>query len=135
MKSVYDRYSPSLCFYLLAGRIVIGFIMDLKRLRAYRLYIYTWCSFIGSLAVFMYPLVTHYGWYTFSMVLYESHIGILFAQRTTVLADVIGMKKMPMMFGFLQTVNALGIMVGRAIGGRFIGSKRTFVYSFDVFQT
>ena len=44
-------------------------------------------------------------------------IGTVFVQRTTVLVDQVGIKRMPVMFGLVQMINSIGFMLSTGLGG------------------
>lgn len=82
-------------------------------------------AIISSVIIMLFPLCTDYHSFIAPSMILGGTIGAFFAQRFTVVSDLVGHKNAPKVFGFLMFGNGLGNITGRLMGGLikdYIGS-------------
>ena len=99
-------------------QIAYGFIMDISKIKPYRVQLYCVFALISSAITFTLPLYDKHVTYIIAVVLFGGFTGFVFAQRLTITSDLIGPERTPLTFGFLIGLNACGHVIGRMIGGK-----------------
>lgn len=101
------------------SRPIFGLVFDIVSLRKYRIYIY--CSvvlLVGFCNVLLGLLAHNFTCLLIGCLMRGIGGGTLFAQRTTILTDMIGQKQVATGFGFLMLAFAFGGVVAQNIGGK-----------------
>ena len=99
-------------------RIAYGFIMDISKIKPYRVQLYCVFALISSAITFTFPLYDKHFAYIIAVVLFGGFTGVVFAQRVTITSDLTGPERTPLAFGFVIGLNACGHVAGRMIGGK-----------------
>lgn len=119
-------------------RIAFGVIMDINTVRPSRVIIYSSFGIVSSIITMILPFCSGYYILIIPVILFGGFIGAFFAQRVTMVSDIVGARDTPTMFGMVMTLNAGGHVTGRLLGGvikDYTGSYDLLFYSSGIFST
>ncbi|XP_052230056.1 monocarboxylate transporter 13-like isoform X1 [Dreissena polymorpha] len=101
------------------ARFTSGFLLDLKRIKPYRLLVYNAVMFgVGIVSVVM-PSIEGFAGFVVISLCYGALAGTYVAQKSVVVVDVLGLSKMTSSFGLLLWFQGIGSLVGPTISGLF----------------
>lgn len=102
------------------GRIVTGFVMDLRPLRPLRPYFFNLLLFIIAGASLLIPSLTTFGSLTIICSVYGFMTGAFIAQKLVVLVDILGREMMPSSLGIQKVFQGFGTLIGPPFAGKFV---------------
>lgn len=100
-----------------AGTLILGSLLDIPMIRAYRLYVYSVCVFITGLSTMALPLGNTLITMAMPMAFGSAAAAVVYTQIVTVLTDLLGRDNVPAGFGLLRIAGAFGAITGRVVGG------------------
>ena len=100
------------------GILGLGFIMDFKRIKPYRVLMYISFMYIIGLASTLNPLTTDFITFATVQFVRAALSGFCMSQRATIVSDIVGKQKVANAFGILLVSTSLGYTAGRVIGGK-----------------
>ena len=100
------------------GILGLGFIMDFKRIKSYRVLMYVSFLYIVGIASTLNPLTTNFISFVAVQFIRAAFSGFCMSQRATIVSDVVGKQKVANAFGILLVSTSLGYTAGRVIGGK-----------------
>ena len=100
------------------GILGLGFIMDFKRIKPYRVLMYVSFLYIVGIASTLNPLTTNFISFVAVQFIRAAFSGFCMSQRATIVSDVVGKQKVANAFGILLVSTSLGYTAGRVIGGK-----------------
>ena len=109
----------------MAGRILSGFLFDLKFVRKYRRFIICGALFMGASCEICIPFTSEYVGLVVLSALFGLFMGSGHAQRVTVLGDLVEKSRVPNAVGFLIWFQGIGQLFGPALAGKYFSSKDT----------
>ncbi len=100
------------------GTLILGFVLDFPVVKRKRTFYYAILLFIVGFSTTMNPLANNY--LTFAVISFARGAvgGSVMSQRATICVDILGRKKLRSSVGLILFATALGILVGRTIGGK-----------------
>lgn len=101
------------------GRLTAGFVLDLKRTRPYRYYIYNGIMFILGCISMIIPSLTSFVPLGIVCGFYGFFTGSYISQKSVIIVDLLGPEKLTFSFGIMILFQGIGMMVGPMIGGKF----------------
>lgn len=112
------------------ARFSSSFILDMKRMKRFRLLVYNGVMFgVGIVSMIMPSL---HGFIAFAVAAgcYGALAGTYVAQKSVVVVDVLGVEKMTSSFGLLLGFQGIGSLIGPTISGLFRDVFGTFDEAF-----
>ncbi|XP_052790906.1 monocarboxylate transporter 12-like [Mya arenaria] len=101
------------------ARFTSGFVLDMKRVKPYRVLVYNGVMFgVGAVSMVM-PSLESFGAFAAFSVMYGILAGTYVAQKSVVVVDFLGLEKMASSFGLLLGFQGIGSLVGPTISGLF----------------
>lgn len=101
------------------GRLTAGFVLDLKRTRPYRYYIYNGIMFILGCISMIIPSLTSFVPLGIVCGFYGFFTGSYISQKSVIIVDLLGPEKLTFSFGIMILFQGIGMMIGPMIGGKF----------------
>jgi len=100
------------------ARFSSGFVLDMKRVKPYRLLVYNFvmCG-VGIVSMIM-PSVQGFTGFAVVSAMYGAFTGIYVAQKSVVVVDVLGLEKMASSFGLLLGFQGIGSLLGPTLSGK-----------------
>ncbi|GFN94310.1 monocarboxylate transporter 14 [Plakobranchus ocellatus] len=114
----------------IAGRLIVGFLMDLPKLRPIRNINYTLLLFVASGAALMVPFSKTLVLLGIAGALYGGVAGSSVSQRSTVLAALLGKEMVNSAYGILDSIQAVGTLAGPPIAGALKDEFDTYRLAF-----
>lgn len=102
------------------GGLLLGAFMDCSKVRPYRVNLFSLFSFMVGLNTVLNPLARNYLEFVMLCVFRAGFAGVMVAQRATIVADLVGPRKVPNAFGWLLFFYSIGSLFGRSIGGKYL---------------
>ena len=102
------------------GILGLGFIMDFKRIKPYRVLMYVSFLYIVGIASTLNPVTTNFISFVAVQFIRAAFSGFCMSQRATIVSDVVGKQKVANAFGILLVSTSLGYTAGRVIGGKLV---------------
>ena len=99
-------------------RIIISTILDLKRVKPYRLFVYNCVMFLTAIVFFLLPSMTSFPQLAVTCGLYGMLSGTYISQKSVIVVDVLGVANLSSSFGFLMLAQGLSNLIGSTVGGR-----------------
>lgn len=124
------------------SRIVMSVILDLKKVKPYRLYVYNGVVFLTGAVSLSFPAMTTFVELMLLSCLYGILSGTYISQKSVVIVDILGVEKLASSFGLLLMFQGIGSFIGPPVGGLikdyvgtydgafFVGSAGTFLGGF-----
>ena len=113
------------------ARFSSSFILDMKRMKRFRLLVYNGVMFgVGIVSMIMPSL---HGFIAFAVAAgcYGALAGTYVAQKSVVVVDVLGVEKMTSSFGLLLGFQGIGSLIGPTISGNhFLSMSCTFIWHY-----
>lgn len=100
------------------SRIVMSSVLDLKRVKPYRLIIYNCVMFFVSLVSLLMPSVSKFWHFAILSGLYGVLSGTYISQKSVVVVDILGVESLSSSFGLLLMFQGLSGLVGPTVGGK-----------------
>ena len=104
-------------FFDMIARIVMSTLLDLKRVKPYRLLIYNGVMFVTFFVSIVIPSATKYWQFALICGLYGTLSGTYISQKSVVVVDVLGVEKLSSSFGLLLLFQGMSALVGPTVGG------------------
>jgi hypothetical protein len=98
-------------------RIVFSTLLDLKRVKPYRLILYNCVIFFTAIIYFLLPSMVDFSQFAVVCGLYGMLSGTYMSQKSVVVVDVLGVENLSSSFGFLMLAQGLSNLIGSPIGG------------------
>ncbi|XP_063422890.1 monocarboxylate transporter 14-like isoform X2 [Mytilus trossulus] len=112
------------------GRITAGFVLDMKKIKPYRIYIYNSIMFIIGGVSFVIPNLTDYVSIAIACGFYGLLVGSYISQKSVVIVDLLGPAKLTYSFGIMILFQGIGMLIGPTIGGFLKDINGKYDYSF-----
>ncbi|XP_076093526.1 monocarboxylate transporter 12-like isoform X1 [Mytilus galloprovincialis] len=112
------------------GRILSGFILDMKKIKPYRIYIYNSIMFIIGGVSFVIPNLTDFVSIAIACGVYGVLVGSYISQKSVVIVDLLGPAKLTYSFGIMILFQGIGMLIGPTIGGFLKDINGKYDYSF-----
>lgn len=100
------------------SRILFGFILDLKRVKPYRIYVYNAVLFLLGIVSFFVPHLDTLAGLCGLCAVFGLLVGIYISQKSVILVDILGVDRLVNSFGLLITFQGLGMFIGPPISGK-----------------
>ncbi|XP_071115560.1 monocarboxylate transporter 12-like [Haliotis cracherodii] len=99
------------------GRILVGFILELKQVRRFRPYAYSGVLFVIALASFVCPALHAFWQFCIISGVYGAMTGAYVSQKGVVVVDILGIEKLSSSFGILLCFQGIGALIGPPLSG------------------
>ncbi|XP_060583505.1 monocarboxylate transporter 12-like [Ruditapes philippinarum] len=99
------------------ARIVMSSVLDLKRVKPFRLIIYNCVMFVVAIVSLLLPSMTSFWQFAIISGLYGVLSGTYIAQKSVVVVDILGVEHLSSAFGLLLMFQGLSGLVGPTVGG------------------
>lgn len=99
------------------GRITSGVVLDIKRVKKFRMLVYNSALFMLSILTFLLAYVTELWQLLAIATLYGLLIGTYSSQKSVILADILGSGSLSSSFGILICFQGVGTLLGPPITG------------------
>jgi MCP family monocarboxylic acid transporter-like MFS transporter 13/MCP family monocarboxylic acid transporter-like MFS transporter 12 len=99
------------------GRVLSGIILDLKRVKRFRVYIYNFVMFLVGGMSFVIPFVKSYIPLCVVCGVYGILLGTYISQKSVILIDLLGPEKLVDSFGLLISFQGVGMLIGPPLSG------------------
>ncbi|XP_067949510.1 monocarboxylate transporter 12-like [Watersipora subatra] len=113
------------------GRIMFGFIADLRRVKRYRLYIYNTGLVIAGLATAFSSGSSHASQIIYSIV-FGVFIGCCVSLTAIILVDLLGVDKLTSSFGVTLLGQGVAVLIGPPICGWLYDATGSYMWPFAV---
>ena len=100
------------------ARFTSGFVLDMKRVKKFRLLVYNGVMFGVVIVSMVMPSLHGFGAFAVASGLYGALAGTYVAQKSVVVVDVLGVEKMTSSFGLLLGFQGVGALIGPTISGK-----------------
>ncbi|CAC5357033.1 unnamed protein product [Mytilus coruscus] len=112
------------------GRILAGIILDMKKIKPYRIYIYNGIMFVIGGVSFVIPNLTDFVAIAIACGVYGILVGSYISQKSVVIVDLLGPEKLTYSFGIMIVFQGIGMLIGPTIGGFLKDINGKYDYSF-----
>lgn len=99
-------------------RIINSTLLDLKRVKPFRLLIINVLMFLVAIVSVMLPYVTTFWQFAIVSGLYGMLSGTYMSQKSVVVVDVLGVSSLSSAFGFLMLAQGISSLIGSTVGGK-----------------
>lgn len=110
----------------MCGRILSGFLFDVKQVKPYRAYIYNTAFLWLALAGISQTLSSQYYQFCICSAVHGFFNGICVAQRSVIVTDVVGNDAVNQAVGILITCQGLGVAAGPSVTGLLVDTQRNY---------
>jgi len=100
------------------SRILMSTLLNLKRVKKYRLVIYNILIVMIGMVSFVVPLMQTFPQFAVLCMVYGSLSGTYVSQKSVVLVDILGVEKLSSAFGLVLMFEGLGTAIGPTLGGK-----------------
>ena len=100
------------------GRVLSGIVLDMEKVKPFRVYIYNTIMFFVGFISFVIPLTRSYGELCVVCGVYGILIGAYISQKSVILVDLLGAEKLINSFGLLICFQGIGMLVGPPFSGK-----------------
>ena len=100
------------------SRLIMSIILDLKKVKPYRLYIYNGVVFLTGAVSLSFPAMTTFVDFVLLSCLYGILSGTYISQKSVVIVDILGVEKLASSFGLLLMFQGIGSFIGPPVGGK-----------------
>ncbi|XP_060597580.1 monocarboxylate transporter 12-like [Ruditapes philippinarum] len=101
------------------ARFTSGFVLDMKKVKPYRLLVYNGVMFGVGIVCMIMPSIEGFSGFAIIAACYGIFTGTYVAQKSVVVVDVLGLEKMTSSFGLLLGFQGIGSLVGPTVSGLF----------------
>lgn len=101
------------------SRITMSALLDLKRIKPYRLILYNVVMFVNAGVSLLLPSMTSFWHFAIVCGLYGIMSGTYISQKSVVLVDIVGVENLTDGFGLMLVFQGLGSLVGPTVGGEY----------------
>jgi len=109
------------------GRICSGIILDLKSVKKYRIFIYNAIMVLVGSVSFIIPSLHTFKHLAILCSFYGLLVGTYISQKSVIIVDILGIKKLVNSFGMLICFQGIGMFLGPPIAGDYYFIL-TFIY-------
>ncbi|XP_033732415.1 monocarboxylate transporter 12-like [Pecten maximus] len=99
------------------SRIVSGFLLDMASVKQYRIYIYNAVLFLLGFVSLAVPSLDTFAELSVLCAVYGLLVGAYISQKSVVIVDILGVKKLVNSFGLLICFQGIGMFLGPPIAG------------------
>ena len=99
------------------ARFTSGFLLDLKRVKPYRVLVYNVVMFGVGIVSMVMPSLHGFNQFAVIAACYGALAGTYVAQKSVVVVDFLGVKKMSSSFGLLLGFQGIGSLIGPTLSG------------------
>ena len=99
------------------GRIMAGFILDIRCIRPFRPVLYNSVIFVITGVSFVSPYLKTFGGFAVLFGLYGMLTGTYASQKSVILVDILGQEKLSSSFGLMICFQGLGTCIGPPLSG------------------
>ena len=110
------------------ARIIMSSVLDLKKVKPYRLYVYNIVVFLTGAVSLSFPAMTTFSQFMLLCCLYGILSGTYISQKSVVIVDILGVEKLASSFGLLLMFQGIGSFIGPPVGGKWKGSAKPFLF-------
>ena len=100
------------------ARITMSSILDLKKIKPYRLYVYNFVMFLTGAVSLSFPAMTTFSQFMLLSCCYGILSGTYISQKSVVIVDILGVEKLSSSFGLLLMFQGVGSFIGPPVGGK-----------------
>lgn len=100
------------------SRIINSTLLDLKRVKPFRLLIYNVIMFFVAIVSILLPSMTTFWQFAIVSGLYGMLSGTYISQKSVVVVDVVGVTSLSSAFGFLMLAQGFSNLIGSTVGGK-----------------
>lgn len=111
------------------GRVFSGVVLDLKKVKRFRVYIYNIIMFLVGGVSFVIPMTGTYTQLCVVCGLYGLLIGIYISQKSVILVDLLGAEKLINSFGLLICFQGVGMLIGPPFSGKITNIVRLTIHN------
>ena len=104
------------------ARIVMSILLDLKRVKKYRLIIYNFLMVWTGGVCLMIPLMKTFWQFSIMSALFGLLSGTYISQKSVVVVDILGVEKLSSSLGLILLFQGIGSLAGPIIGGKCLPS-------------
>lgn len=108
------------------SRIVSGVLLDMKSVKEYRIYIYNAVLFLVGFVSIAVPHLDTFAELAILCAIYGLLVGAYICQKSVVIVDILGVKKLVNSFGLLICFQGIGMFLGPPIAGFFKDANGTY---------
>lgn len=101
------------------SRIIMSTLLDLKRVKPYRLIIYNMVMFLVAMVSLIMPSMQTFWQFAIVSAFYGLLSGTYISQKSVVVVDVLGVEKLASSFGLLLLCQGFSAFIGPTVGGNF----------------
>ncbi|KAL4219592.1 hypothetical protein ACF0H5_022165 [Mactra antiquata] len=101
------------------ARIVMSSILDLKKVKPYRLWIYNSVMFLTAIVSLIMPSVKSFYEFAIISAFYGVLSGTYISQKSVIVVDVLGVEKLSSSVGLLLLFQGVSGLIGPTVGGVF----------------
>lgn len=101
------------------ARFSSGVILDLKRIKPYRVLAYNGVMFGVAIVSVVMPTIKSFYGFAVASALYGILAGTYVAQKSVIVIDILGLEKMASSFGLVLGFQGIGSLIGPTISGLF----------------
>ncbi|WAR31081.1 MOT12-like protein [Mya arenaria] len=99
------------------ARFTSGFVLDMKRVKPYRVLVYNGVMFCVGIVSMVMPSLESFSEFAALSVMFGILSGTYVAQKSVVVVDFLGLEKMASSFGLLLGFQGIGSLIGPTISG------------------
>lgn len=110
-------------------RVFSGVVLDLKKVKRFRVYIYNIIMFMVGGVSFVIPMTGTYTQLCVVCGLYGLLIGIYISQKSVILVDLLGAEKLINSFGLLICFQGVGMLIGPPFSGKITNIVRLTIHN------
>jgi len=102
------------------SRVVMSTVLDLKKVKPYRLIVYNAVMFLNAIVCILLPTMTQFWQFAIMSALFGVFSGIYISQKSVVVIDVLGVENLSSSFGLLLFFQGLSALIGPLVGGKYM---------------
>jgi len=110
------------------SRLASGVILDLDRVKKFRMLVYNGALFMLAILTFCLTFVKSFAALLTIAALYGFFIGTYSSQKTVILADLLGTESLSSSFGILICFQGIGTLIGPPLTGRCFVLQRSICF-------
>ena len=107
----------------IVGRFLSGFVFDMPLVRRHRYRPFSAVMMLLGFLILSWPFVTSFLAMCLSAVTFGLFLGIVVAQRTTILRDLLGMERFSSALGMMVFAQGVGVFVGPFLAGEYANMR------------
>ena len=104
----------------IVGRLSSGFLFDLPSVRQERYRPYSAVMLVAAVIILVWPLITSFPTMMLVSITFGFFLGILVAQRTNLLFDLVGAERFSGALGMMIFAQGVGVLTGPSLTGQYL---------------